>query len=102
MKNLGHTCNPEADKYCAEGADPNRHDLAFPVDWIGQHSSHTGGCTCPIGELVEAMLVAAEIVPCTCDQAPHSEDCASGMMIDAYDRLVLLSVNNQGVTRLKI
>ena len=50
MKNLNHTCNPEADKYCAEGADPNRHDLAFPADWIGQHPSHTGGCTCPIGE----------------------------------------------------
>ena len=61
MKNLNHTCNPEADKYCAEGADPNRHDLAFPADWIGQHPSHTGGCTCPIGENEKEPMTMTEL-----------------------------------------
>ena len=48
MKNIGHICNMD-DKYCQEGADPDRHYEDLPVDHPYQHPSHKGGCICPLG-----------------------------------------------------
>ena len=50
MKNVGHRCDPENDKYCAEGANEGRHDLSLPADHPTQHGSHQGGCICPLGD----------------------------------------------------
>lgn len=40
MRDVQHTCDTAADKYCREGADPRRHP---------DHDSHAGGCICPLG-----------------------------------------------------
>ena len=49
LKILTHACDPQADKYCAEGADPARHDASLPADHPGQHGSHKDGCVCVKG-----------------------------------------------------
>jgi hypothetical protein len=49
MRNVGHICSME-DKYCSEGANPDRHDSSLPVNDPTQHDSHMGGCICPLGD----------------------------------------------------
>jgi len=39
-RNVEHTCDID-DKYCQEGADPNRHP---------DHDTHIGGCICSLGD----------------------------------------------------
>ena len=54
MKNVGHICNPKINKYCAEGANPDRHDTDLSLEHPYQHGSHQGGCICPIGDEIRA------------------------------------------------
>tara|TARA_R110002020_G_scaffold471482_1_gene698618 strand:- start:776 stop:1123 length:348 start_codon:yes stop_codon:yes gene_type:complete len=69
MRDVEHICNIN-DKWCQEGANPNRHDSSLPVDHPTQHDSHKGGCICPLGE---ENYLARETV--------HCEDCDSPNLI---------------------
>ena len=47
-RDVEHICSIN-DKYCQEGANPNRHP---------DHDSHMGGCICSLGNLTDAVKSA--------------------------------------------